>query len=114
MDKIKHFQDVIIWFLNKYNEETGGNSHNPQIERRILIDKEHNSFQLLAVGWSGKHYVFGPIFHFDIINEKIWIQCNNTEWEIVDDLMSQGIEKQEIVLGLVPPEARHFLGFAVA
>ena len=38
MDKIKHFQDVIIWFLNKYNEETGGNSHNPQIERRILID----------------------------------------------------------------------------
>lgn len=114
MDKIKHFQDVILQFLNNYNEEMGGNLPDCIPERRILADKENNSFQLLSVGWKGNHYIFGPLFHFDIIEGKIWIQCNNTEREIVDELMAQGIEKQEIVLGFVPPHARHFLGFATA
>jgi hypothetical protein len=112
MDKIKKYQDIIIDFLNRYNAETGGTTaYSP--ERRILIDKENNAFQLLSVGWRNTHYIFGPIFHFDIINGKIWLQCNNTEREVVDELMAAGVEKQDIVLGLVTPSARHFHGFAV-
>jgi hypothetical protein len=113
MDKIKKLQQVIIEFLHHYNAETGGDKADP-VKRRILIDKENNSFQLLAVGWNRKHYIFNPIFHFDIINEKIWMQCNNTEWEVVDFLMAHSVDQQDIVLGFVPPQARHFLGFAVA
>jgi hypothetical protein len=113
MDKIKKYQDIIIDFLNRYNQETGGFSLY-KTERRVLIDKENNSFQLLSVGWRNNHYTFGPIFHFDIINGKIWMQCNNTEREVVDDFMAAGVERQDIVLGFVPPAARHFSGFAVA
>jgi hypothetical protein len=113
MDKIKKYQDIIIDFLNRYNAETGGYTQY-KMERRVLIDKENNSFQLLAIGWRNNHYTFSPIFHFDIINSKIWMQCNNTEREVVDDLMAAGVERQDIVLGFVPPTARHFSGFAVA
>jgi hypothetical protein len=45
---------------------------------------------------------------------KIWIQCNNTEREIVDELMEKGVERQDIVLGFIPPYARIHSGFAVA
>lgn len=114
MDKITHFQNVILQFLNNYNEEMGGNLPTSNPPRRVLADRENNSFQLLAQGWKGNHYIFGPLFHFDIINGKIWIQCNNTEREIVDELMAQGIDKQDIVLGFIPPQARHFSGFAVS
>lgn len=113
MDKIKHYQDVVINFLNYYNEDTGGASAKP-IERRILIDKENNSFQLLSVGWKGNNYIFGPIFHFDIIDGKIWMQCNNTEWDAVDELMKNGVDRNDIVLGFLTPDARQFSGFAVA
>ena len=114
MDKITHFQNVILRFLENYNEETGGNVPDGMVERRILADRENNSFQLLSIGWRGDYYLFGPIFHFDIINGKIWMQCNNTEREVVDELMAQGVEKKDIVLGFVSPNARGHYGFATA
>jgi XisI protein len=113
MDKIEKYQGIIINYLIRYNEETGGSTHH-KTERRILIDKESNSFQLLSIGWRNNHYTFGPIFHFDIINGKIWMQCNNTEREVVDEFMAAGVDRQDIVLGFVPPAARHFSGFASA
>jgi XisI protein len=114
MDKIKHYQDLIVKFIQNYNQETGGDNPSEPVKRRILVDRKNNSFQLLATGWRGSHFIFGPIFHFDIIDEKIWIQCNNTEREIVDELLADGVPKSDIVLGFVPPQARHFSGFAVA
>ena len=113
MDKIKKYQDIIIDFLNRYNAETSSYSADG-IKRRILIDKENNSFQLLSIGWRNNLYTFGPIFHFDIIDGKIWMECNNTEREVVDEFMAAGVDRQDIVLGFVPPSARHFSGFAVA
>ena len=113
MDKIKKYQDIIIDFLNRYNSETG-RSLEHSIKRRVLIDREHNSFQLLSIGWRGNHYIFGTIFHFDIIDGKIWMQCNNTEYEVVDEFMAAGVDRNDIVLGFIRPQARHFSGFAVA
>ena len=114
MDKIEKYQNVIISFLNRYVEETSGGYLDDSVKRRVLIDKINNSFQLLSTGWRGQNYTFGTIFHFDIINEKIWMQCNNTEREVVDEFMAEGVDSQDIVLGFVPPYARHFSGFAVA
>lgn len=111
MDKIAKYQDTIIDFLQHYNNESGV-SRSETVQRRILIDRQNNSFQLLDTGWNGKHYIFGPIFHFDIIDGKIWMQCNNTEWEVVDYLMEHGVDRQDIVLGFIPPHARKFSGFA--
>ncbi len=114
MDKIKKYQDAIIQFLQFYNSETGGIRPDSLVKRRILVDRENNSFQLLSTGWNGNHYIFSPMFHFDIIEGKVWMQCNNTEWEAVDFLMEHGVERQDIVLGFVSPEARVFSGFATA
>ena len=113
MDKIKKYQDIVIDFLNHYIEEAN-QSENSDVKCRLLIDRENNSFQLLSIGWQRNHYTFSPTFHFDIIDGKIWMQCNNTEWEVVDDLMAAGVDRQDIVLGFVPPHARHFSGFATA
>jgi len=113
MDKIKKYQDIVINFLHFYHETTGGIRGELNVSRIIIADKESNSFQLLSVGWNGKHFVFSPIFHFDIIDGKVWMQCNNTEWETVDYLMEQGVDRNDIVLGFVPPEARQYSGFAV-
>lgn len=114
MDKIKKYQDIILDFLHYYIAETGGDRPDAQIKRRVIADREHNSFQLLSTGWNGNHFVFGPIFHFDIIDGKIWMQCNNTEWETVDYLMAHGVDRQDIVLGFIPPQARILSGFAAA
>ena len=99
--------------MERYQAENG-DGYGGDVKHRILSDRANNSFQLLTSGWSGTHYLFGPVFHFDIINGKIWMQCNNTEHEVVDELMAEGVDNQDIVLGFLPPHARKFSGFAVA
>ncbi|MGL4364864.1 MAG: element excision factor XisI family protein, partial [Bacteroidales bacterium] len=51
MDKIAHYQEVIIQFIHRYQVEMDGNSPKNPVKRRVLIDKENNSFQLLSIGW---------------------------------------------------------------
>lgn len=113
MDKIKKYQSIIVDYLRQYATES--QKSNPgEVETRVITDYENNSFQALYIGWTGKKFEFSPIFHFDIRNGKIWLQCNNTEREVVDELMAAGVPAGDIVLGFQPPYARQFTGFAVA
>lgn len=113
MNKIEKYQDLIITFLEDY-KSTGKLANSPDVEAQIIIDKKNNHFQFLRIGWQGRKYVFAPIFHFDIKNGKIWIQRNNTEYEVVDFLMERGVPKEDIVLGFHSPYARKFTEFSEA
>lgn len=113
MDKIKKYQDLIINYLNEY-AQTIKPTNLKEVENRVIADRESNSFQLVRIGWNGKQHVFNVVLHFDIINGKVWLQRNNTEREVVDTLIAQGMEREDIVLGFQPPFARGFLGFAAA
>jgi len=86
----------------------------PEIELQILSDYENNHFQLVAVGWDKNKFFHDTIFHFDIKNEKIWIQRNETDILVADLLMSKGVNREDIILGFVPLYARPYSGFAVA
>lgn len=112
MNKITNYQNIIIDFLKQQAAPTLG--MNPNIRREVIADRESNNFQLLHVGWKGNQYQFFVAFHLSIINEKIWLQWNRTEHEVVDYLMERGVPKSDIVLGLKPPYVRKHTGFAVA
>jgi hypothetical protein len=50
--------------------------------------------------------------HLDIKAEKIWIQANNTEIDIAEALVNQGVPKEDIVIGLQPAYLRQYTGYA--
>ena len=52
--------------------------------------------------------------HLDIKNEKIWIQRNQSDKLIADELVTMGVPKEDIVLGLQSVYAREYTGYAVA
>lgn len=112
MGKIEKYQDIIISFLEEQAKPTLGMDKN--IRNEVIADRKSNNFQLLHIGWKDAHYQFFISFHFSIINEKIWLQWNRTEHEVVDYLMEKGVPKEDIVLGLKPPYVRQHTGFAVA
>ncbi len=113
MDKVAKYQRILTDFLQSYAHDDAL-ANMPLVETAVLIDLERNRFQALHLGWHGSEYIFSPIFHFDIKASKIWLQCNNTECEVVDELLRMGVEKQDIILGFVPPEVREALQAAVA
>jgi len=112
MDKIKKYQDIVVSFLREQAKPTLGMDLN--IRREVIVDRESNNFQLLHVGWKDHHYQFFVAFHLSIINDKVWLQWNRTENEVVDYLMEKGVPKSDIVLGLKPPFVREHTGFAIA
>jgi len=54
------------------------------------------------------------VIHLDIINGKIWIQHDSTDWPVADALLEAGVPKEDIVLGFHPAEVRQYTDFAVA
>jgi hypothetical protein len=52
--------------------------------------------------------------HLDIKHGKIWIQRNETDELIAQELVAMGIARKEIVLGLQPEFVRADTGYSVA
>lgn len=105
MDKIAHYQNAVCALFADYVNNTVTRSAE-QLAPQVLIDKEHNKFQVLYYGWQRDKYTFFAAFHFDIIDGKIWLQCNNTEWEVDTILIEKGVAKEDIVIGFLPPYYR--------
>lgn len=57
--------------------------------------------------------IYGCSIHLDIKDEKIWIQINNTELDVGQDLVERGIPKEDIVIGFQPPYLRQYSGYAI-
>ena len=109
--KIKNYQKLLENFLEKESKDTVI----PDIEFQVIVDKQHNHFQLVETGWYEKRYIHSVVFHFQIKpNGKIWLLANNTDILVAEELMKQGIPASDIVIGFHPISVRPLTGFAVA
>jgi XisI protein len=111
MDKLKKYEAAIMKILGeyaaiKYANVVGGN--------HLIADKENHRYQVVTIGWDGDRYVHDCPLHFDIIDGKIWVQQNMTEWEVGEMLEDAGVPKSHIVAGFLPPELRVYTRYAAA
>lgn len=112
MDKIARYQTIILDILQEYEQIE--RSLTPEVKYYAVADKEKQHYVLLAMGFHQQRFVYHSVFHFDIIDGKVWIQQNNTDVLIADELEERGVLKSDIVLGFIPPHARTYTGFAAA
>jgi hypothetical protein len=112
--KIKLHQRILSEYLEDYARIR--NDVPPStLEYQVLIDIERGHFQVTRLGWHERRYYFMVLFHLDIKEDgKIWIQQNNTEVLIAEELVAKGIHKSDIVLGFRPDYMRPASGFAAA
>jgi hypothetical protein len=112
MDKTLKYKEAILSVLQEY--AASKKTLTPDVKSQIVVDGTNHHYQLISVGWHGQKYIYTIAFHFDIIDEKVWIQQNNTEVMVADELVARGIPNSDIVLGFVMPSARVYSGFATA
>lgn len=112
MDKTLAYQTIILDLLQEYAsiEKT----LTPDVKSQVIADTVNHHYQLLSIGWHRQRFVYVTAFHFDIVEGKIWIQQNNTDVLIADELTERGVPASDIVLGFVVPSSRHYSGFATA
>jgi uncharacterized protein (DUF927 family) len=110
LEKIQAYRSKIKQLLKQYAVYKP--SHG-DIEVQTIFDTDQDHYQVVAIGWDKEERVYGCSIHLDIKNEKIWIQINNTELDIGQDLIKRGIPKEDIVIGFQPPYLRQYSGYAV-
>jgi XisI protein len=110
MDTVKiKYQAAIAQLFDQYIEFLG-NSDDIQLEK--ISDSENQRYLLVEVGWDNGYRIYGTLLHFDVLDEKLWIQQDGTEEGVADELVALGIPKDRIVLGFKPFERRKLTEFA--
>ena len=79
-----------------------------------IFDDERGQYLVLDMGWHGDKYLHATPIHISLIDDKVWVQYDDTEEGVVTDLMAAGVSKKDIVLGFRHPKIRQHTGFAVA
>ncbi|MEL6718126.1 MAG: XisI protein [Bacteroidota bacterium] len=111
MDRVNQLKEIIIEFLEEYVLEVYKDDDS-DISTELIYDQERNHYQLMRIGWRKSHFHYSCLFHFQILNDKIWVLNNNTEELVGDELVRKGVEKEEIVFAFHDPAVRQFTEFA--
>ena len=117
MGKVTSKIDYHQQLLSKYLEDLANRYKDypdDKLQHLVITDFEHGHFQLTRTGWHKNRFYFMVLMHFDVKpNGKIWIQQNNTEILIAEELEKRGVLKTDIVLGFRPEYMRQATGYSV-
>ena len=89
MEKVNHYRQILKEVLHEFTNVRNNNSDQTDVETQLLIDTENDHYQVLYAGWHQSKQIFSVIFHFDIIDGKIWVQRNISDYDIIEDIEQQ-------------------------
>jgi len=112
MDKLTKYEQAILSILKEYEKIRYANVEGAN---QLIADKENHRYLVLTIGREKNgRFVHDCPMHFDLINGKIWVQRNMTEWEVGEMLEAQGVPKSDIVIGFLSEKLREYSDYAVA
>ena len=111
MGRLIFYRQCIEELLTQYSKSTPING---EIEVQTIFDAKNDHYQVVDLGWDKHRRIYNCVMHLDIKDGKIWIQRNQTDKLIADELVAMGVPKENIVLGLQPVYAREYTGYGVA
>ncbi|MFY7803983.1 MAG: XisI protein [Limnoraphis robusta] len=111
MDRLEHYRQCIQKLLLEHCQ---GQSPNGEFEVHPIFDRERDHYLIVDFGWDNYRRIYNCVMHLNIQNNKVWIQRNQTDYSLAEELVSLGIPKEDIVLGVQPISIREYTGFGVA
>jgi len=110
MDTLDNYRRIIEEVLIPYTKIPYSHGN---IESKAVFDRENDSYLLITLGWDDVKRIHGCLVHIDIIDDKIWVQRDDTEDGVTYELVAAGVPKDKIVLGFHPLNVRQHTGYAV-
>jgi hypothetical protein len=110
MDSLNNYRKLVKQLLSEYAEIPVFDSG---IQNEIIFDFENDRYMLINIGWFNEQRIHYCVIHIDIIDGQVWIQANNTDRLIAEELVAAGVPAKSIVLGLQPPEVRPYTAYGV-
>ncbi|MDJ1171506.1 XisI protein [Roseofilum sp. BLCC_M154] len=115
MDELEQYRTVIKTLLSEFTTRQYANPDILELQNKTVFDTTQDHYVVMSDGWNKNgSRIHGCLMDIQIINGKIWIQRDGTEYGIALDLMEAGIPQDRIVLGYKEPSIRPYTGFAIA
>jgi XisI protein len=111
MNQSNKYRQIIRTVLKPYAEISYANV---DVKNLAAFDAETDQYIILSEGWENSQHLHSVLIHVEIMDGKVWVQMDGTEYGIAQELIQSGIPKEDIVLGFHEPEVRKYTGFAVA
>ncbi len=102
---IAFYQTCIKALLEEYRSLS-----TPETTVKVSFDDERLCYLVMRVGWFQRDTrIHRCLIHLEILDGIVVIQANNTEDELIPELVRMGIPRKHIRNGLVPED---FLAYA--
>lgn len=111
MDTVDRYRQLIRNILTEYARIPYAYG---DVQIEPVFDRESDRYLLMILGRESGKRVHGCLVHIDIIDGKLWIQRDGTEYGIANELVNAGVPREQIVLGFRSAEMRKQTEFAVA
>ena len=113
MDRVNEYAETIRRLLRE-RERLACPFLPAGLEVACLFDDANGLYALLSIGWMQGQRVCGTTLLLRIKDSKIWVEADETDAPIADDLVQANISPEDIVLGFQPPEMRAYTAFSEA
>lgn len=113
MEKLGFYQNTIKKILTEY-ESISSQVPQPGIDELLMFDDQRGQYMWFNIGWQGGERIKAISVYMRIKNGKIYIEEDWTEEGMANELLREGVPKEDIVLAFHAPETRKLTEFAVA
>jgi hypothetical protein len=111
MDKLVNYRELIKQILTEY-DKIANRSSKKKYETCLIFDEIHDHYLWMSVDWVNQKRINNTHVHIRIKNDKIYIEEDWTEEGIANELLREGVPKEDIVLAFHDPETRKYTEFA--
>lgn len=115
MENLDNYRQIIKKVLTEYYQMTVSQVKTPdkfEVSDRLAFDEIRDQYLWFRFGWEHKKQVQRIIIYICIKESKVWVEEDSTDLCVVDDLLSEGIPQNQIVLGFHHPSKRGLTEFA--
>lgn len=96
MDKLEKYQQILRETVNRHASFQPANGN---IKTYAIIDEAGYNFMVIDAGWNEKkRRVYDVTLHFRIENAMIYVERDNTDAEVVRELLEKGVDKDDVIL----------------
>lgn len=103
-------KDVLVQYLDRYLSR----AMQSEIETLFVADDKREVYLILRTGWQSKERIQHILIFVRIVNGRILVEEDWTDFDVVGHLLAAGIPQEEIVLAFHHPSLRPYTEFALA
>jgi XisI protein len=111
MEKLTKYRSIARGVIDEYARYKPSYG---QSDMSAVYDSDRDHYLLVSFGWNGDRRVYGTILHLRVFEGKIWIERDETEEGVTQDLLERGVDRKDIVLAFYHYEDRKLTDFAIA